>query len=162
MSCIVCGNLSSVELSSVIREGRCKVLKCDACGFIFLDSAGHVDYSHDYGSLTYDSSWSKKKSSIKRSVSLSRFNEVVLDLIKKKETALEEGCSVLEIGSGNGASVYGLNCRLKGLNIECVESNYEDANFIKKEYGVNVYSDLSFVNKKYDVIFGHHVFEQLC
>ena len=101
--CIVCDCSSSHIIQTKIREKSHNVLMCDSCNFIFLQDYSGIDYSRNYGGLTLSTKWNKEESMIKRSKSLEKFNEVVIDIIKKSNYK-----NILEIGAGNGASVYSL------------------------------------------------------
>ena len=126
----------------------------DNCKFIFLQDYKNVDYSASYGSYLHSSDWSENDKVIKRSESLERFNRVIVDLIIDKNN-----CNILEIGASNGASIYGLD-KLNGIaGIDCVELNKNDKLFLEQQFNAKVYSNISDVEKKYDVVFGHHVFE---
>jgi len=153
-NCIVCGKTSHHIICTEIREGLHNVLMCNNCKFIFLQDYKNVDYSASYGSYLHSSDWSENDKVIKRSESLERFNRVIVDLIIDKNN-----CNILEIGASNGASIYGLD-KLNGIaGIDCVELNKNDKLFLEQQFNAKVYSNISDVEKKYDVIYGHHVFE---
>jgi 2-polyprenyl-3-methyl-5-hydroxy-6-metoxy-1,4-benzoquinol methylase len=127
---------------------------CDSCNFIFLQDYSGIDYSRNYGGLTLSTKWNKEESMIKRSKSLEKFNEVVIDIIKKSNYK-----NILEIGAGNGASVYSLKNSIDKLSIDCIEINDEDRRFIQEILASSVYSKILDTETIYDVIYGHHVFE---
>ncbi len=156
--CMVCGSKQHVEVTNRIREGDYKVLRCISCDFIFLKNYENIDYSSNYGSLTLGSDWSEDDAVLKRSESLKRFNTIVADLINCKKRKKQE-CNVLELGAGNGASVYGINEIVGKINIDCVELNKNDADFLRNRFGVEVYDSILLSKKKYNIIYGHHVFE---
>ena len=152
--CIVCGSASNKIISTEIREGPHNVLKCNDCHFIFLQDYQAIDYSSSYGSYLSSQAWSEEDKVIKRSESLKRFNNEVADLIIDKNN-----CKVLEIGAGNGSSIYGLDKLIGFKEIDCVELNMDDQSYLEKKFNVKVFSNISDLEKKYDVIYGHHVFE---
>jgi 2-polyprenyl-3-methyl-5-hydroxy-6-metoxy-1,4-benzoquinol methylase len=153
-SCLVCGNTSHQIICNEVREGLHNVLECNECKFIFLESYQNINYSSSYGSYTHSSAWSDHDKVIKRAESLKRFNSAVANLIIDKSN-----CNILEIGAGNGASIYGLGELIGISGIDCLELNTNDAKFLKQQFDAKVYSNISEIEKKYDVIFGHHVFE---
>ena len=157
-NCIICGSDAHVEISSRIREGNYKVLECSCCSFVFLQGYDGIDYLEDYGSLTCNSEWSQYDAMIKRSESLSRFNSIVANLINYKNSNIQD-CNILELGAGIGASIYGLKELVAGVDIDCIELNRNDTEFLQEQLGVKVFNNLSGLEKKYDVIYGHHVFE---
>ncbi len=152
--CMICDSNDNTVIAKRIREKSHHVLRCNNCDFVFLENYREIDYSCDYGGLTLSSEWSREDALIKRSKSLRRFNQVVSRLINNTKNF-----NVLEIGAGCGASVYGLNKLVDGCNIDCVEVNIDDQNFIKEHFFSSVYNSISGINKEYQVIFGHHVFE---
>jgi 2-polyprenyl-3-methyl-5-hydroxy-6-metoxy-1,4-benzoquinol methylase len=152
--CLVCGNTSHNVIFNEIREGSYNVLMCNDCNFIFLQDYQNIDYTSDYGSYTYSNVWNDKDKLIKRSESLVRFNSAVADLIIDKNN-----CNILEIGAGIGASIYGLGELIGISGIDCLELNTTDKRYLEREFGAKVYSNISDVEKKYDLVFGHHVFE---
>ncbi len=152
--CIVCDCSSSHIIQTKIREKSHNVLMCDSCNFIFLQDYSGIDYSRNYGGLTLSTKWNKEESMIKRSKSLEKFNEVVIDIIKKSNYK-----NILEIGAGNGASVYSLKNSIDKLSIDCIEINDEDRSFIQEILASSVYSKILDTETIYDVIYGHHVFE---
>jgi len=156
--CMICGSKSHVEVTDRVREGKYKVLRCTDCEFIFLKNYKDIDYSSNYGSLTLSDNWSKNDAVLKRSKSLKRFNIIVADLINRKKSKDQE-CNVMELGAGNGASIYGINKICGKINIDCVELNKNDAVFLKNRFNVEVYDNIFQAEKKYDIIYGHHVFE---
>jgi len=151
---MICNNDNIIVISKHIREGEHNVLKCKECNFIFLHNYSAIDYSFNYGGLTLSNDWSDQEALVKRSVSLERFNEEVADLILYKNN-----CNVLEIGSGNGASIYGLNKLIGISTIDCVELNNDDKKYLENKFDVCVYSNILDVEKKYQIVYGHHVFE---
>jgi hypothetical protein len=152
--CIICNSANANVISESIREGVHNVLKCNTCGFVFLQDYKSIDYSSGYDGLTLSKEWDKEDALIKRSQSLERFNRIVADLILSKDD-----CNILEIGAGNGASIYGLNKLIGASTIDCVELNNNDKQYLEEEFDVNVYSNILDVKKKYQVVYGHHVFE---
>tara|TARA_B110000008_G_scaffold251494_1_gene265459 strand:+ start:293 stop:1192 length:900 start_codon:yes stop_codon:yes gene_type:complete len=153
-TCLICSSASNKIISNEVREGSQNVLRCDDCNFIFLQDYEALDYTQNYGSYTASNDWSEKEKVIKRSESLLSFNNEVADLIRDKRNG-----NILEIGAGNGASLYGLNKLYSISGIDCIEPNENDKRFLEQEFGSKVYSNFSDLEKKYDVIFGHHVFE---
>ncbi len=154
MNYMLCGDTSAGIIQTEIREKSHNVLMCNSCEFIFLQNYREIDYSENYGGLTLSTEWSKEESMIKRSQSLEKFNEVVISIIKEKQCK-----NILEIGAGNGASIYSLKNSIDKLNIDCVEINDEDRKFIQKRLKSSVYNGITDVEKKYDLVYGHHVFE---
>jgi len=157
-NCMICGDSDHVEIANRGREGSYKVLKCLSCDFIFLGNYHNIDYSINYGSLTLGSNWSQEEAVIKRSKSLIRFNMKVSGLI---EISLKQGINpnILEIGAGNGASIYGLREINRDIKIDCIELNKIDAKFLKERFKVNVFDSFLSPKAKYDIVYGHHVFE---
>ena len=154
VTCIVCGSTSHKIICTEIREGQYNVLQCNDCHFIFLQDYQTIDYTSNYGSYLSSKTWSEEDKVIKRSESLKRFNNVVAELINDKNY-----CKVLEIGAGNGSSIYGLDKLIGFKEIDCVELNTDDQSYLEKEFNVKVYSAISDLKKNYDVVYGHHVFE---
>jgi 2-polyprenyl-3-methyl-5-hydroxy-6-metoxy-1,4-benzoquinol methylase len=157
-NCMICGHSDHLEIANRVREGSYKVLKCISCDFIFLGNYHNIDYSINYGSLTLGSNWSQEEAVIKRSKSLTRFNMKVSELI---ETFLKQGISpnILEIGAGNGASIYGLQEIHGDIKIDCIELNKSDKKFLKERFKVNVFDGFLSSNTKYNIVYAHHVFE---
>ena len=157
-NCMICGDSNHIEIANRIREGSYKVLKCLSCDFIFLSNYHGIDYSVNYGSLTLASHWSQDEAVIKRSKTLKRFNTKVSELI---ELNIRQGLDpkILEIGAGNGASIYGLREIYRDIKIDCIELNKSDAEFLKERFKVNVFDSFLSSKAKYNIIYGHHVFE---
>jgi len=153
-TCMVCGSTSNNVIHTKIREKIHNVVMCSSCNFVFLQNYENIDYSFNYGGLTLSKDWTKRESIIKRSESLKRFNKLVSHLIKEKQN-----CSVLKIGASIGASIYGLNKLIGISNIDCIELNNNDRRFLKDEFDIQAFSKFSELDKKYQVIYGHHVFE---
>lgn len=153
-NCMLCGSDSHQIIHTEIREKASNVMMCNDCSFIFLQDYQAIDYSSSYGGLALSNEWSNQDALIKRSESLKRFNRIVADLILDKNN-----CNVLEIGAGNGASIYGLNGLIGTSTIDCVELNDNDKRYLKDKFDVKVYNNILDVEKKYHVIYGHHVFE---
>ena len=152
--CMCCGSTSHHVIHTEIREEFHNVMMCNDCNFIFLQNYQAINYLVDYNSLTCDNEWSTEDKLIKRSESLKRFNRVVSSLILDKNN-----CNVLEIGAGNGASIHGLNGLIGTSTIDCVELNDNDKRYLKDKFDVKVYNNILDVEKKYHVIYVHHVFE---
>jgi hypothetical protein len=154
--CIICDNLSNSIMSTKIREGNHDVLQCDDCGFVFLRNYQELDYSNNYNSLVFSEEMSQEEKVIVRSETLKRFNKIVTDLC----LTMSSNVKILEIGSGVGASVYGISKLIPNIDIDCVEMNEQDRVYLSKEFSVRVYESIDDIDtKKYNIIFGHHVFE---
>jgi len=156
--CMICGSDKHVEISSRIREGNYRVLECSHCSFIFLEESNGIDYLEDYGSLTCNSEWSQYDAMVKRSESLRRFNSIIANIITYKNSNIQD-CNILELGAGIGASIYGLKELVGDINVDCIELNRADTRFLQEQFGVKVFDNISGLEKKYDVIYGNHVFE---
>ena len=153
--CIICESFSNSIISTKIREENHNVLQCEDCGFIFLSNYEEIDYLNKYESLTFSEGINREEQIIIRSESLNRFNEILSELILTSS----KNVNILEIGSGGGASIYGLRKLVPKLKIDCIELNDNDRDYIKKTFDVCSYKLIDDLNKKYDIIFGHHVFE---
>ena len=153
--CIICGSWSNLIISAKIREKNHNVLKCEDCGFVFLSNYEELDYSNNYKSLVFSEGMSREDQIIMRSETLQRFNQIVSDLC----LARTKNVKILEIGAGGGASIYSLRELIPNLKIDCVELNDHDRDYINKAFDVCSYRSIDDLNKKYDIIFGHHVFE---
>jgi hypothetical protein len=153
--CIVCGRSSNSKISTKIREKSHNVLKCNNCGFIFLSNYEDIDYTNNYKSFTFREGISSEEKVIERSETLKRFNKIVSDLCITEHKDLR----ILEIGAGVGASIYCLRKLSPNLKIDCVELNDHERQHINKKFGVHTYKSIDNVNKKYNIVFGHHVFE---
>jgi 2-polyprenyl-3-methyl-5-hydroxy-6-metoxy-1,4-benzoquinol methylase len=159
-SCIVCDSEENQVIADRIREKDHKVLKCNNCGFIYLEDYEEIDYSSGYESLVYSKEMDRTKQVKIRSDSLSRFNKIVVDLIRLNEKYKKGNNKVLEIGAGGGASVYGLSKFIPNIEVDCVEMNEHDRAYLSKEFSVKVYESIDDIDTTiYDIIFGHHVFE---
>ena len=154
--CMICDNNIRV-ISNITREGSCNVFKCNSCEFVFLDNNTSLpNYTDSYRSQIYANNWSLEESMVKRCDSLKKSIDKI-DIILKTNSLQ----TILEIGSGVGACIYGLKKR-KSYNIDAVEPNVEYQRWLGKCFkGVKIYSDISQINQKYDLIFGLHVFEHL-
>jgi len=153
--CIICECTSNSIISTKIREMNRDVLQCNNCGFVFLSNYEELDYSNNYKSLTFSEGMNPEEQIVMRSDTLYRFNKIVGDLC----LAVNKNVKILEIGAGRGASIYGLKKIIPNLNIECVEINGNYRDYINKEFAVFTYKSIDDIKNKYDVIFGHHVFE---
>jgi len=154
--CLICGSHFNSVISTKIREMKHDVLSCNECGFVFLSGCQKIDYSASYGSLTFNKGMDRDKQVIVRSNSLSRFNSIVCDLINQQHN---DNIKILEIGAGVGASIYGLKKLIEDVEVDCIEINNQDRAYIENRFSSKVYKDIFDVSKKYDVIYGHHVFE---
>lgn len=162
--CEVCGDEKSRIIFDRIREGRRNVFRCDSCGLVWLgetkDNLKTEEYynSDEYVSKCYESAWSFDERKERRKKSLANSISDIASLIKGENIS-----SCLEIGASVGAVAEGLTDDLPEVNLYGVELNRAEADYLAGIIGgENVFytlEDAVATGKKFDMVYGIHVFE---
>lgn len=166
LGCAVCGELSHGQIFDRIREEMRAVLRCDACGFVWLarqaaEQGGTTEEyynSEEYVSRCYEVEWDFDDRKQRRKESLSATIDEISRLIREKGIR-----SCLEVGASVGAVIEGLAELGSEASVQGVELNAREAEYLAATLGEDmVYlrlDDPSLEKEAFGLVYGIHVFE---
>jgi cyclopropane fatty-acyl-phospholipid synthase-like methyltransferase len=152
--CYLCQGKTLTQVKGSVRDmPDLKILKCDSCGLVFLESFDHIDENYYESSNMFI-----KDKDTKEEPHLSE-NEMDnarrFKLLKK----MASGKRVMDFGCGNG----GFLDKIKDSCKECAGVE-KDLNYYAKfnrDKRIKIYSGLDEIKGKFDVITLFHVLEHL-
>jgi len=152
MICYLCHSDKYTVRPGSVRDNKdVNILECDNCGLVFLSSFDHIKRSHYEDSGMHDGNvldidkWLKATKEDDK-----RRYQFVKEKITNK-TVLDFGCGIggfLDMVKNSASKVAGVELE------KALQSSF-------KQRKLNIYSDLSLVIGKYDVITAFHVVEHL-
>jgi len=164
--CIACDCNNYQLIFEKIREGKREVFRCRECGFVWLGPEDEADlfdtnsyYNTDaYASKCFEPGWGFDERKEHRKKSLASCINELAGIIREKGII-----SCLEVGASVGSVIEGLKEYVPTINISAIELNKVEANhlanIILNENVYYTFEEACSANKKYDLIYGIHVFE---
>ena len=152
MSCYLCQNDKYTTRPGSVRDNKdINILECDNCGLVFLSSFNHIKKSHYEDSGMHD----------REALDIDKWLETTEEDDKRRYQFVKEKITnkaVLDFGCGIGGFlnlVKNSASKADGVELEkALQSSF-------KQRKLNVFSNLSLVRGKYDVITAFHVVEHL-
>jgi 2-polyprenyl-3-methyl-5-hydroxy-6-metoxy-1,4-benzoquinol methylase len=152
MSCYLCQNDKYTTRPGSVRDNKdINILECDNCGLVFLSSFNHIKKSHYEDSGMHD----------REALDIDQWLETTEEDDKRRYQFVKEKITnkaVLDFGCGIGGFlnlVKNSASKADGVELEkALQSSF-------KQRKLNVFSNLSLVRGKYDVITAFHVVEHL-
>ncbi len=152
MSCYLCQNDKYTTRPGSVRDNKdINILECDNCGLVFLSSFNHIKKSHYEDSGMHD----------REALDIDKWLESTEEDDKRRYQFVKEKITnkaVLDFGCGIGGFlnlVKNSASKADGVELEkALQSSF-------KQRKLNVFSNLSLVRGKYDVITAFHVVEHL-
>ncbi len=137
--CEICGNKDFALITTKIREGSGRILKCRSCGLIIQD----LNWSGDRLKNYYEHEYQKTNSLVAGRIQApaEHFKDrlsTIKPIFEKIKPLLKPDSRVLEIGCGAGSLLSLIKPHVAG----CVglEANKPFVDFIKSELGIEAYT----------------------
>jgi 2-polyprenyl-3-methyl-5-hydroxy-6-metoxy-1,4-benzoquinol methylase len=152
MNCYLCQSDKYTARPGSVRDNKdINILECDNCGLVFLSSFNHIMKSHYEDSGMHD----------REALDIDKWLESTEEDDKRRYQFVKEKITnkaVLDFGCGIGGFlnlVKNSASKADGVELEkALQSSF-------KQRKLNVFSNLSLVRGKYDVITAFHVVEHL-